>query len=104
MHQEFVRKVLNEASSYLKQETEVTEDNDLQEINENNQVKYEETSVKSPGKYSIICPEQKMSETGMDSIDNFLDLTDGFLATVFEPYLFQETSEKKEKEKSLYEM
>lgn len=92
--------MLNEASNYLKQETEVSEDNDLQEINENN----EEASVESPGKYSIICPEQKMSETGMDSIDNFLDLTDGFLATVFEPYLFQETSEKKEKEKSLYEM
>lgn len=91
LHEEYIEKIITGASNYS-QNLENPPDTQPAVSPENSDI------------FTVICPEKLTSKTGTDSVENFLELSDGFLATIFQPFLFKEMTPDVGKPQTLFEM
>lgn len=93
LHEQYINKVIENAREYIQKDDEKA----VNTSEVNNIENSEDTSA-----LSVICPEQKQSVNGLDSMENLVDFSDGFLVSVFDDYLYQKPSVKKEKQQNLF--
>ncbi|XP_018570700.1 gamma-tubulin complex component 5-like [Anoplophora glabripennis] len=98
IHQEFVRRSLEELEKFFK----VNSEERPVEETFTNETFYDCVTEKKY-KYPVICTDECKKPTEFDKLENLVDTSDGFLMLAFEDYFVEKPEPPKQEDKTLFE-